>query len=43
MSATGATVDDNTGLLLLITPTQYDALENLYFGIGDVCRLCYKR
>ncbi|KAF8124518.1 aspartic proteinase [Boletus edulis] len=34
-SATGATLDDNTGLLQLTT-TQYDALQNLNFNIGSV-------
>ncbi|KAH0838084.1 aspartic proteinase [Lanmaoa asiatica] len=34
-SATGATLDRNTGLLQLTT-TQYDALQNLNFNIGSV-------
>ncbi|OAX36292.1 acid protease [Rhizopogon vinicolor AM-OR11-026] len=33
-SATGATLDDTTGLLR-ITLTQYDALENLNFNVGS--------
>ncbi|KAN0100380.1 Aspartic peptidase domain containing protein [Tylopilus felleus] len=34
-SATGATYDDNTGLLTFTT-AQYDALQNLGFNIGSV-------
>ena len=34
MAATGAVPDQNTGLLM-ITPDQYAALENLYFTVGD--------